>query len=121
LEFTRLKPNVYFIKTNQLQIRVHGKWLPELCLPNTEDAPLLFNTNKQQLIFDFPAETEACRFHLGYQTGSFRYCRTYYFLYQHGISQKMPAISNLILKSVPRRSKIRFFDSEVALSTSTNH
>ena len=114
MEFLRHDEAARFAEAHQLQIRVGGEWQPPLSLPKFEDGYLLARTNSQQLVLDFPRQTEACRFLLGYRVGPRPYCQVYFFLSRHGVSQKFPALSKAILKCVPQQPRLRRFECELA-------
>lgn len=119
VEFQRLDAAARFAEAHQLQIRVSGRWQPPLSLPQFEDDYLLARTNSQRLVLDFPLETEACRFSLGYRIGPRPYCQAYFFLSRHGVSQKFPAISKAILKCVPQQPRLRHFECELEFPAGT--
>jgi hypothetical protein len=74
------------------------------------------------LVFDFPRQTEACRFSLGYRVGPRPYCQAYFFLSRHGVSQKFPAFSKAILKCVPQQPRLRHVECELEIPAGTqNH
>lgn len=119
VEFSRIEPTACFAEAQLLQLRVGGVWQSRLSLPKFED--LLARRNRQRLVFDFPRETEACRFSLGYRAGARPYCQAYFFLSRHGISQKFPAISKAILKCVPQQPRLRQFECELEIPTTTHN
>jgi hypothetical protein len=115
VEFHRLEAAARFPEAHTLQIRVDGKWQPPMTLPKFEDGYLLARTNCQQMVFDLPRETEACRFSLGYRVGPRPYCEAYFFLSRHGVSKKFPALSKTILKCVPQQPRLRHFECELEI------
>ena len=119
VEFLRRDAVARFAEAHQLQIRVAGRWQPPVSLPTFEDGYLLARTNSQRLVFDFPRETEACRFSLGYRVGPRPYCQAYFFLSRYGVSQKFPAISKAILKCVPQQPRLRHFECELEIPAGT--
>src|SRR5260370_23877083 len=90
VEFLRHDTAARFAEEHQLRIRVAGQWQPPSSLPKFEDDYFLGRTNNQRLVFDFPRQTEACGFSLGYRVGPRQYCQAYFFLSRHGVSQKFP-------------------------------
>lgn len=121
VDFMRLDPAARFAEAHQLQIRIGGEWQPPLSLPKSEDGFLLARTNRQRLVFDFPRQTEACRFLLGYRVGPRPYCEAYFFLSRHGISQKFPVISKAMLRCVPQYPRLRYFESELEIPAETHN
>jgi hypothetical protein len=121
LEFLRHDAAARFAEKHQVQIRVAGRWQPSLGVPKFEEGHLLDRTNSQRLVFDFPRQTEACRFSLGYRVGPRPYCQAYFFLSRHGVSQKFPAISKAILKCIPQQPRLRHVECQVELPAGTHH
>jgi hypothetical protein len=117
VEFLRLDDTARFAEAHRLWVRVAGRWQPSLSLPEFEQGYLLARSNSQQLVFDFPRQTEACRFSLGYRVGPRPYCQAYFFLSRHGVSQKFPAISEAILKCVPQQPRLRHLECELKIPT----
>ena len=121
VEFLRCDAAARFAEAHQVQIRLAGRWQPPLNLPKFEDGDLLDRTNSQRLVFDFPRQTEACRFSLGYRVGPRPYCQAYFFLSRHGVSQKFPAVSKAILKCVPQRPRLRHVECELEIPVGTHN
>ena len=119
-EFRRHQAVARFAEAHQFQVRVAGKWQPRLALPKSEDEYLFARTNRQQLVLDFPRQTEACRFSLGYRVGPRPYCQAYFFLSWHGVSQRFPAVSKAILKCVPQQPRLRCLECELEIPTGTH-
>jgi hypothetical protein len=122
MEFRRIYTAARFAEVHHLQIRVAGRWQSPLELPEVTGGCLLSRTNIQQLDFELPRQTEACRFSLGYRAGPRPYCRAYSFLSRHGISRKFPTASKTLLKWVPRQPKLRHVNCELEIPGGTqNH
>ena len=114
MEFQR-RAAARFAEAHHVQIRVAGRWQPPVILPRFQDGYLLARTDSQRLIFDFPSQTEACRFLLGYRVGPRTYCQASFFLSKHGVSQKFPKLSRALLKCVPQQPKLRRVDSQLEI------
>jgi len=115
VEILRLDATARFPEAYQLQTRVGSEWGPPLTLPRLTGGYLLARTNCQELVFELPRETEACRFSLGYRVGPRPYCEAYFFLSRHGVSKRFPALSKTILKCVPQQPRLRHFECELEI------
>jgi hypothetical protein len=104
-----------FHEANQLQIRAAGKWQPQLDLPKFADGCLFSRADCRRLVFDFPRQTEACRFSLGYRVGPRPNCRAAFFLARHGITRKFPALAKAILSCVPQQPRLEHVECEVEI------
>jgi hypothetical protein len=120
VEFLRSNPAAHFSEAHQLQVKIAGRWQPPLRLPKLEDGYLLARTDSQQMVFDFPLQSEACRFSLGYRVGRSPYCQTYFFLSRHGISKRFPVITKATLKCVPRQPRLRHAECELEIPAATH-
>ena len=121
VEFLRHGAAARFAEAHQLQIRIAGQWQPQLNLPKFEDDYLLARTNRQQLVFHFPREAEACRFSLGYRVGPRPSCQAYSFLSRHGVAKKFPAISKAVLNCVPQQPRLRHVECELEIPAGTHN
>jgi hypothetical protein len=124
VELHRCEARAFFEDEPRMQIRIGGKWQPPLSLPRfghgPDEQPFEVG-NTERLEFDFPNQTEACRFLLGYRVGPNPYCRVYFFLVKHGIMQKHPLFCRAVLKWVPGHSKLRHMESEVLIPAAASH
>src|ERR1051326_5262583 len=122
LAFRRCNPRAYLVETNRLQLRVAGVWQPAMRLPELSDGYLFARTNCERVVFSFPAEAEACRFSLGYRVGPSLYCRAYSFLHRHGLSQKFPNFSRLVLNCFSQQQpRLRRVECELMIQTATQN
>jgi hypothetical protein len=119
VEFRRCNPAAHFAEAHEVQIRVADRWQPPLRLPRFEDGNFLMRTNSQRLVFDFPRQTQACRFLLGYRVGPPPYCRAYFFLSRHGWSQKFPKLSRVLLNCVRQWPTLKRVECELKIPTPT--
>jgi hypothetical protein len=120
VEFWRQHPKARFAEDPQVQTRIAGHWKPPQDFPPLDHNYLLARTNCQQVVFTFPAQTEACRFVLGYRVGARPYCRTYFFLQRHGLYKKYPKLSRMMLKRVPQEARLRHVEYELVIPAKTD-
>lgn len=121
VEFQHHDPNARFAEPHQMQIRVAGRWQPALSLPKLENGYLFAVTNSHRLIFDFPHQTEACKFLLGYRVGRSPYCQAYAFLSRHDVSKKFPKLSRAFLRLVPQQPRLRRVDCTLEIPIVTDN
>ena len=117
MEFRRCNSAARFAEANRVQLRIAGRWQPPVTLPEFGDGHLLAYTNCQRLVFGMPAEADACRFSLGYRVGPRPYCQAYFFLQNHGLSQRFPMLSRGVLKCVPQQPRLRRVECELKIPT----
>lgn len=115
MEFRRLDPGARFCPARSLRLHVAGQWESPVTPPKVGDGYFLARTNCERAVFSFPAETDACRFSLDYREGASPFCRTYFFLQNHGVSQAFPKSSELVLKYTPKQSRLRRLECEVKI------
>jgi hypothetical protein len=96
----------------KMQLRVADRWQDRLQLPGLD---FMARTGQQNVEFAVPADTQACRFLVGYRVGSSPYCRTYGYLSRHGLRTKFPRLCQLAMKCVPRKAMLRHTTLELAL------
>jgi hypothetical protein len=121
MEFRRCNSAARFAEAHRVQLRIAGRWQPPVTLPESGDGYLLAYTNCQRLVFDMPAEADACRFSLGYRVGPRPYCQVYFFLQNHGLSQRFPMLSRGVLKCVPQQPRLRRVECELKIPTETHN
>jgi hypothetical protein len=115
VEFRRSNPLARFSEDLQVQTRAAGRWQPPERFPRLEDTGLLARTNCDQVLFSLPAGADACRFSLGYYLGSPPTCQVHGFFLRHGLYQKFPKFSRLVLKCVPRKPRLRHVELELVI------
>jgi len=118
VEFRSRNPAARFHEPHRVQLRVAGRWQPPMDPPEFGKTDLLAETNRQRVVFSFPAEAEACRFSLGYRVGPRPYCQAYFFLERHGLFQKFPKLSRAVLKRVPDQPRLRRAECELIIPKS---
>jgi hypothetical protein len=119
VEFSRLETNrVWFSEPPRMRVRVTDQWLKLSAFPPLDDTYLLQHTNRESFSFTIPARASSCRFQLGYRIGGSPFCRAYFFLENHGIRARAPALSKLILTCVPREARLRRITLELPLPES---
>jgi hypothetical protein len=121
VEFRRCDSAARFAEANRMQLRIAGRWQTPVTLPEFGDGHLLGYTNCQRLVFSIPAEADACRFSLGYRVGPRPYCQVYFFLQNHGLSQRFPLLSRAVLKCVPQQSRLRRVERELKIPTEMHY
>ena len=109
-EFRRCNPKARFSEDLHVQAQIGGQWQPPVSFPPLQYDYLLARTNCEHVEFTLPAGTKACRFTLGYRVGSRPYCRAYFLLQKHGLYQRFPKASRLVLKCVPQQPRLRHVD-----------
>jgi hypothetical protein len=115
VEFQRRDPRAQIEYSNEVRIRVAGRWQEPKPFPEVGDRYLFHKLDTEQFVLTFPAETEACRFSLGYRSGPNLYCRAYFFLFRQGIVQRFPNASKLVLKPIPKQPRLRHAEFELVI------
>ena len=101
----------------QVQLRLNGRWQAPVAFAALPDQWLSWRTNRHDIVFMVPAQTQACRFRLGYhRDGRSAYCTAYFFLQRHGWSKRYPKLCRQILKCFEYRVRLRHAAIEVALA-----
>ena len=122
VEFFQRNPAAAFAETPTLQIRVAGRWKRALKFLTFEDRGYLFDrTNRQRFVLDFPRETDLCRVSLAYRVGSTYCLKTYSWLSRHGMAERLPGISESILKHATGEDRLRRVERELAIPAGTHN
>jgi len=120
VEFRRVETNrASFSEPPRMQVRVKDQWQELSAFPAGDNTYLLQHTNRESFSFTIPARASSCRFQLGYRIGGSPFCRAYFFLENHGIRARAPALSKLILACVPREARLRQTTLELPLPAQT--
>lgn len=115
VEFQRRDLTARFEDSPAVCTRVAGRWQEPQLFPEPQGRCLLDRTNHEEIVFTVPAETDACRFYLGYRSGQNLYCRAYFFLFNHGIAQRFQNVTRLALKPIPRQARLRHAEFDLMI------
>lgn len=121
VEFERLDPRAVFSEDHQIRVQIAGRWQRPESFPPLAEGFSLARTNTQRLVFNVPAETQACWLSVRYHIGGSPYCRTYYSLQRYGLYQKSPKLTRLVLKCVPRKPRFRYVNIILNLPATTQN
>ena len=114
VQFQRLNPTQFVrFEYLRLQTRITGRWQEPFKV--ALEHRLLAGTNFQQIGLFVPAQTEACRFLIGYRVGPRPYCKVYFFFGRHGLWKRFPKTCQFAIKFVPKEARLREVEVELVI------